>query len=290
MSSTPRRAIERDATGRPGTVGGVSPEGPLDPAVAQTRLAVRRALAGIPDGSVVIVALSGGADSLALAAATAFEAPRLGLRVASVTVDHGLQPGSAEVADQAARQASALGIDPLVVRVEVGAVGGPEAAAREARYRALADAATDAGAAASLVGHTLDDQAETVLLGLARGSGAASLQGMAAESELRGIRLLRPFLGLRRAETRAACVAQGLAPWDDPHNDDDRYTRVRVRRRVLPVLEEELGPGVAEALARTAEQLREDSDAFAEMIDEVIEDIVEHVEAGISFYEFFSNA
>jgi len=260
----------------------VSPVGPLDPAVAETRVAVRRALAGLPEGAVVIVALSGGADSLALAAATAFEGAKRGLRVASVTVDHGLQDGSAEVAAAAARQVAPLGVDPLIVRISVGTDGGPEAAAREARYGVLADAAADVGAAAVLVGHTLDDQAETVLLGLARGSGAASLQGMAAESSLRGIRLLRPLLGVRRTTTRAACAAQGLVPWDDPHNADDRYTRVRVRRNVLPVLEAELGPGVAEALARTADQLREDSEAFAEMIEETIEDIVEHAEAGIS--------
>jgi len=260
----------------------VSPVGPLDPAVAETRVAVRRALARLPEGAVVIVALSGGADSLALAAATAFEGAKRGLRVASVTVDHGLQDGSAEVAAAAARQVAPLGVDPLIVRISVGTDGGPEAAAREARYGVLADAAADVGAAAVLVGHTLDDQAETVLLGLARGSGAASLQGMAAETSLRGIRLLRPLLGVRRTTTRAACAAQGLVPWDDPHNADDRYTRVRVRRNVLPVLEAELGPGVAEALARTADQLREDSEAFAEMIEETIEDIVEHAEAGIS--------
>ena len=260
----------------------MSPVGPLDPAVAETRVAVRRALAGLPEGAVVIVALSGGADSLALAAATAFEGAKRGLRVASVTVDHGLQDGSAEVAAAAARQVAPLGVDPLIVRISVGTDGGPEAAAREARYGVLADAAADVGAAAVLVGHTLDDQAETVLLGLARGSGAASLQGMAAETSLRGIRLLRPLLGVRRTTTRAACAAQGLVPWDDPHNADDRYTRVRVRRNVLPVLEAELGPGVAAALARTAAQLREDSEAFAEMIEETIEDIVEHAEAGIS--------
>lgn len=243
---------------------------------------MRGALSGIPAGSTVIVALSGGADSLALAAATAFEAPKLDLRAASVTVDHGLQSGSADAAAAAARSAGALGLDALVVRVDVGAAGGPEAAAREARYRALRDAARDAGAAALLVGHTLDDQAETVLLGLARGAGATSLQGMAEAADLDGVPLLRPLLGVRRATTRAACAAEGLVPWDDPHNSDSRYARVRVREKVLPVLEAELGPGIAEALARTAAQLREDAAAFDEMIDETIEDIVEHAEAGIS--------
>lgn len=256
----------------------------LDPAIAEIRLAVRTALADLPEGSTVIVALSGGADSLALAAATAFEAPKRGLRAAALTVDHGLQDDSAAVAARAARAAAELSLDtPLVVRVEVSGDGGPEAAARDARYRVLRDAASDVGAAAVLLGHTLDDQAETVLLGLARGAGAASLQGMAVErADDDGLRWLRPLLGVRRETTRAFCVASGLDAWDDPHNSDDRYSRVRVRERVLPVLEAELGPGIAEALARTAEQLREDAEAFDEMIHETIEDLVEHAEAGIS--------
>lgn len=255
----------------------------LNPAVAEVRLAVRSALAGVPDGASVVVALSGGADSLALAAATAFEARSRGLRVQSITVDHGLQAGSAEAAADAAAQAESLGIGARVVAVRVTGEGGPEAAAREARYGALRRAAADAGAAAVLLGHTLDDQAETVLLGLARGSGATSLQGMAPErGDDDGLRWLRPLLGVRRATTRAFCAASGLEAWDDPHNVDPRYARVRVRERVLPVLETELGPGIAEALARTAEQLREDAEAFDDMIHETIEDIVEHAEAGIS--------
>ncbi|MBC6495193.1 tRNA lysidine(34) synthetase TilS [Microbacterium sp. 4-7] len=255
----------------------------LSPVIAEIRLAVRTALADLPEGSTVVVALSGGADSLALAAATAFEAPKLGLRVGTLTVDHGLQNGSDAVAARAARAAAALGLDALVVRVEVGADGGPEAAARDARYRVLKDAATDAGAAAVILGHTLDDQAETVLLGLARGSGAASLQGMApVREDDDGLRWARPMLRVRRETTRAFCAESDLEVWDDPHNTEDRFARVRVRDRVLPVLETELGPGIAEALARTAEQLREDAEAFDEMIHETIEDIVEHAEAGIS--------
>ncbi|WP_164234269.1 tRNA lysidine(34) synthetase TilS [Microbacterium hydrocarbonoxydans] len=255
----------------------------LNPAIAEIRLAVRTALADLPEGSTVVVALSGGADSLALAAATAFEASKLGLRAGTLTVDHGLQEGSDAVAAAAARTAAGLGLDALIVKVEVGVEGGPEAAAREARYGVLRDAAADAGAAAVLLGHTLDDQAETVLLGLARGSGAASLQGMApVREDERGLRWVRPLLGVRRETTRAFCAASDLDPWDDPHNAEGRFARVRVRERVLPVLEEELGPGIAEALARTAEQLREDAEAFDEMIHETIEDIVEHAEAGIS--------
>jgi tRNA(Ile)-lysidine synthase len=254
----------------------------LDPAVAEVRRAVRAAIAPIPAGSTVIVALSGGADSLALAAAAAFEARKRGVRAVAVTVDHGLQEGSADAAAAASGIASGLGLEARAVRVEVGIAGGPESAARDARYSALRDVARDEGAAAILTGHTLDDQAETVLLGLARGAGGTSLQGMAEASDLDGVALLRPLLAVRRATTRAACAAESLEAWDDPHNIDPRYTRVRVRGRVLPVLEAELGPGVAEALARTAAQLREDAEAFDEMIDETIEDIVEHVEAGIA--------
>jgi tRNA(Ile)-lysidine synthase len=228
---------------------------------------------------VVLVALSGGADSLALAAGVAFEAPRAGVAAGAVVVDHGLQAGSAQVADRAARRARDLGLDPVtVVRVEVGASGGPEAAAREARYAALERAARDAGASAVLLAHTLDDQAETVLLGLARGSGAASLQGMAPVTGL----WRRPLLGIRRTETERACADAGLEPWHDPHNDDPGFARVRVRRDVLPVLERELGPGVAEALARTAEQLREDNDALDAFAAEVAEDLADHAEAGLT--------
>lgn len=255
----------------------------LDPAVAEVRLAVRRALEPLPAGSTVVVALSGGADSLALAAALAFEAPKLGFSAASVTIDHGLQDGSADAAAAAARAARALGLEASVVVIEVSGVGGPEAAARDARYAALAAEAARQGASAVLTGHTLDDQAETVLLGLARGSGSGSLQGMAPVSELApGIALLRPMLSVRRSTTVAACAAEDLTPWTDPHNTDPRFARVRVRETVLPVLEAELGPGIAEALARTADQAREDAEAFADMIDETIEDIVEHAEAGIS--------
>lgn len=257
----------------------------LDPAIAEIRRAVRTGLADVPEGATIVVALSGGADSLALAAAAAFEAPKRGIRATSVTVDHGLQPGSDAVAARAAEQATALGLEARIVRVEIGDAtdDGPEAAARDARYRALGDAAEDVGARAVLLGHTLDDQAETVLLGLARGAGAASLQGMApVRQDDDGVLWMRPMLTVRRATTRAFCAASAFDVWDDPHNLDDRFARVRVRERVLPVLEAEIGPGIAEALARTAEQLREDAEAFDEMIHETIEDIVEHAEAGIS--------
>ncbi|TWX38376.1 tRNA lysidine(34) synthetase TilS [Frigoribacterium sp. ACAM 257] len=256
------------------------PERPrLTPAVADVRRAVRASLEGLATGDLVLVALSGGADSLALAAATAFEAPRAGLTAGAVVVDHGLQPGSADVAEAAAARASVLGLAPVVVRrVEVGAEGGPEAAARDARYAALAAVAVETGAVAVLLGHTLDDQAETVLLGLARGSGPTSLQGMDVVSG----RWRRPLLAVRRGTTRASCADLGLEPWDDPHNDDPAYARVRVRTSVLPVLERELGPGVAEALVRTAAQLREDSEALDHFAEEQAEEVADHAEAGIS--------
>ncbi|WOF22615.1 tRNA lysidine(34) synthetase TilS [Microbacterium betulae] len=257
----------------------------LSPDVAAVRLAVRTALAPL-EGSdaTVLVALSGGPDSLALAAATAFEAPRLGLGVASATIDHGLQAGSADVAARAAAQARDTGIaEARTVRVEVAVGAGPEAAARDARHAALRAVAAETGAAAVLLGHTLDDQAETVLLGLARGAGAGSLAGMSPHRlDERGLAWIRPLLAIRRAQTEAFCAASGLEAWSDPHNHEERFSRVRVRRTVLPLLESELGPGVADALARTAEQLREDNEAFADMIDETIEDIVEHVDAGIA--------
>ncbi len=326
----------------------------LTPAIADIRRAVRELLISVvsrPDSvqndgdssrnagrpgtsagasakkSVVLVGLSGGADSLALAAATAFEAPRAGIRAGAVIVDHGLQTGSADVAARAAEQASALGLAPVLVRrvvvplagpgaVEPGRVHpsgrldpvlgadgdqmdalagletggaragagrpgpneGPEGAARAARYSAFDDAMREVGASHVLLAHTLDDQAETVLLGLARGSGATSLHGM---SPVNGP-YLRPLLGIRRAMTRQFCTDAGLTPWDDPQNLDTRFARVRVRQTVLPTLEAQLGPGIAEALARTALQLREDDDALDAMIRETIEDICEPAEAGIA--------
>jgi tRNA(Ile)-lysidine synthase len=207
----------------------------------------------------VLVACSGGADSVALAAATAFEAPRTGRRAGAVTVDHDLQPGSAARAVALADRLRRLGLDPVeVATVAVGSAGGPEAAAREARYRALDEAADRLGAGAVLLGQTLDDQAETVLLGLARGSGSRSLAGMPAR---RG-RFVRPLLGLDRSTVRAAARASGLPLWDDPHNADPAFTRARVRDDALPALEKALGPGVPEALARTAGLARADADAL----------------------------
>ncbi|MDR1799916.1 MAG: tRNA lysidine(34) synthetase TilS, partial [Bifidobacteriaceae bacterium] len=267
--------------------------GPLDPAVAAGRVAVRHwleqaadgAKAGLvargdPAGSVpaarqpagtpaqggtqplVLVACSGGADSLALAASAAVEAPRAGWRAGAVVVDHGLLEGSGGVAGRAADQCRSLGLEPVVVRrVEVDRAdpAGLEAAARQARYQALRAVAGELGAQAVLLGHTMDDQAETVLLALARGSGARALAGM---PPARGV-FARPFLELRRSATEAICRALGLAPWQDPTNlPGGPYTSVRaaVRAAVIPAAAEALGPGVVPALARTAAAVRQDLD------------------------------
>ncbi|MDH6133874.1 tRNA(Ile)-lysidine synthase [Kitasatospora sp. MAA4] len=223
-----------------------------------------------PGSPLVLVAVSGGADSMALATATAFEAPKLGLRVGAVTVDHGLQDGSAARALQVVERLRALGLDPVeAVPVRVGRQGGPENAARDARYAALDEAAERHQALAVFLGHTRDDQAETVLLGLARGSGARSLAGMPAQKG----RYRRPLLDLDRSATRQACTAQSIPVWDDPHNMDPAYTRARVRHEVLPVLEKHLGNGVVQALARTARLFRDDADALDQWADLVEKDL-----------------
>ncbi|MFD3595349.1 tRNA lysidine(34) synthetase TilS [Nocardia sp. NPDC058640] len=232
---------------------------PETAAVLAVRRGVREWVVAHGGRRPVVVGLSGGADSLALVAAAVVEAGA----VTAVVVDHGLQEGSAEVAERAAAQARALGcVEAVVVPVQVGREGGVEAAARAARYAGL-ESVRDGRPV--LLGHTLDDQAETVLLGLARGSGGRSIHGMVAWKAPWG----RPLLGVRRAQTVQVCADLGIEPWDDPHNADLKYTRVRVRNELLPLLEDVLGGGVAKALVRTADQLREDGavlDGYAETL------------------------
>lgn len=237
------------------------------PAVARVRLAVREFLDGEAasqlEGGEVCVAVSGGADSLALAEATAYVGRHRGLSVRALAVDHCLQAGSAETAQTAAKIALSLGVDSAeVLTVDVSGPGGPEAAARRARYGALLGVEP----ALVLLGHTLDDQAETVLLGLGRGSGPRSMAGMRALDPPWG----RPLLAVPRSITRAACAALDVEPWQDPHNADPRFTRVRLRAEVLPLLEDVLSGGVAGALARTAAQLREDTEALDTLADELL--------------------
>ncbi|WP_330251003.1 tRNA lysidine(34) synthetase TilS [Nocardia sp. NBC_00565] len=245
---------------------GATPGNPRRLPETEAVLVVRHAVRGwlaeyAPDAARgVAVALSGGADSLALTAATVVEAGQ----VDALVVDHRLQSGSGRVAAEAAATALALGCRSAhVLPVDVGSNGGLEAAARQARYAAL-DAAR--GELPVLLGHTLDDQAETVLLGLARGSGGRSIQGMAAFADPWG----RPLLGVRRAVTRQMCTDLGLAPHEDPHNSAPEFTRVRLRNEVLPLLEDVLGGGVAGALARTAEQLRADGAVLDVLADELL--------------------
>ena len=251
-------AVSNDLTPGSGRTEPGRGRGSPHPAVSEVRAAVRRFLTAARTSltaDAVAVACSGGADSLALAAATVHCAGRLGLTVHGLVVDHQLQPDSrtvAQITEQALRRLGATTV--AVLQVTVDGPGGPEAAARRARYAALR-AAAPAGALV-LLGHTLDDQAETVLLGLGRGSGPRSVAGMRELDPPWG----RPLLGLRRAVTGAACEALELVPWVDPHNSDPRFRRVRLRTEALPLLEDVLAGGVAEALARTAGQLHEDLD------------------------------
>ncbi|WP_020522969.1 tRNA lysidine(34) synthetase TilS [Catelliglobosispora koreensis] len=209
---------------------------------------------------LVFVACSGGADSMALAAAARFVASRDGWRAGLITVDHQLQHDSAAVA---ASVAALPGFDPaIVVAVSVGTQGGPEAAAREARYEALARVALEHGASSVLLGHTEDDQAETVLLALTRGAGPRGLSGMPQTQVRHGMTFVRPFLGLSRATLREACYAQGLSIWDDPHNSDPAFTRSRLR---LSKLTETLGDDVVPNLARSAALIAADSSYLDEL-------------------------
>ena len=224
-------------------------------ALVALRSAVRAALTKFAPGDLILVAVSGGADSLALAEAAKLEADKLALKILGITIDHQLQSGSDKQAEKVINQ---LSFPCEVRKVQVEITDGLEASARRARYEALETFAKESGAVAVLLGHTKDDQAETVLLGLARGSGARSLSGMSAENGI----YLRPFLNITRAQTELACKELNLEPWNDPHNDDPSYLRVRVRKNVLPNMENEMGPGISDALVRSANLLRDDADAL----------------------------
>ena len=231
------------------------------------RKSVLSSASALNAGALALLGVSGGADSLAMAAAAAScDAPDV--RFGAVIVDHGLQDGSALVAARAAEQCRAMGLAPVVeshVHVVTGpGNGGLEQAARLARRRALLNAAELHDASAIWLAHTADDQAETVLLGLLRGSGPRSMAGMRSRDGM----WQRPLLGLRRDVVRASLAAYGLDPHDDPQNEDARFSRVRVRHAVLPLLEQELGGHISEQLVRSAELFRDDTDALDAMAAE----------------------
>jgi tRNA(Ile)-lysidine synthase len=239
----------------------------MSSALLELRNAVRPFLENLTAGDCALVAVSGGADSLALALALIKEAPELAITLIAVTVDHQLQSGSNEQAKKVQAQLKVMGYQEVIIeKVSVLEKSGLEADARTARYTALDSIAHAYGATQIFLGHTRDDQAETVLLGLARGSGTRSLSGMAI---ING-KYARPFLQLTRVQTVAACQEADLQPWSDPHNVNEKFSRVRVRNKVMPVMEEEIGPGIAAALARSAAILRDDADALDEMAQAVI--------------------
>lgn len=229
---------------------------------------------------LVLVACSGGPDSLALAAICAHFARRGSVRVGAVVVDHQLQEGSSQVARQAAQQCTDLGLHPLLVKsVQVDSSNeGPEMAARLARYGAFEEAVAETGAAAILLAHTLDDQAETVLLGLARGSGTRSLAGMPKVRVENGVTYLRPLLQVRRTDIEKICAAENLIPWYDPTNADQTLMRAKVRHSVLPYLEENLGGGVSTSLARTASIAGPDADFLHQQAIQAFESVTVSIE------------
>ena len=232
----------------------------------QIRLAVRSELEDIAAGDSVLVAASGGADSSALAAALLLECKTKSIKVIALIIDHGLQKNSADVTHETKRTLTKIGYENIEIRrVTVEITDGLEASARRARYQALSDVANSHNAVAVFLGHTKDDQAETVLLGLSRGSGSRSLSGMAARVD----RYRRPLLSITRAQTEAACEEAGIKFWQDPHNQSMEFTRVRVREVVLPTMEKEIGPGISDALARSAKLLRDDADALDYLSDEI---------------------
>ena len=239
----------------------------MSTALLELRNAVRPFLENLTAGDCALVAVSGGADSLALAFALIKEAPDLAVSLIAVTVDHQLQSGSADQAAKVQSELKAMGYQEVIIeKVKVQEKSGLEADARTARYAALDAIAHAYGATQIFLGHTRDDQAETVLLGLARGSGTRSLSGMAV---ING-KYARPFLQLTREQTVLACQEAKLNPWNDPHNENEKFSRVRVRNKVLPVMETEIGPGIAAALSRSAAILRDDADALDEMAQAVI--------------------
>ena len=241
------------------------------PALLELRQAVRFWFEKLEPNSKVCIGVSGGADSLALAAAAKLESKNFSIDLVAVIVDHGLQANSAEIAEFAKQQLIKLGFQDIFVgRASVQITDGLEASARRARYKVFQQAIETYGPNTFLLGHTKNDQAEGVLLGLARGSGTKSLSGM---QEVSGI-FVRPLLGIDRATTEIACHESNIEYWVDPHNSNQDFTRVRVRENILPLLENEIGPGIIDALARSAKILREDATALDEWAESVFRQVM----------------
>ena len=239
-------------------------------ATVAIRNAVKPYLEKLEAGDTFLVAVSGGADSLALAAALLIEAKPLALNAVAVTVDHQLQENSSAQAEKVSEQLKGLGYGQVIIKkVVVTTESGIESGARDARYQALMESAKETKAVKVFLGHTHNDQAETVLLGLARGSGARSLSGMAIENGI----YIRPLLALTREVTEAACQSAGIEYWNDPHNLNTEFTRVKVRLDVIPYLEEHLDPGISRALVRSAALLRDDADALDEWAEREATDL-----------------
>ena len=218
---------------------------------------IRKSVKPWVSGETILFGCSGGTDSMALAAALLKESNNS--KIIPVVVDHGLQSNSAEIAAQTVAKLKELGYSEVATaRANVEVTDGLEASARRARYLIFKQFIDSYQPKYFMLAHTLNDQAESVLLGLARGSGARSLSGMATVNNV----FVRPLLKNTRAQTAAACIEAGIKVWDDPHNLDERFARVKVRRNLLPIFEENLGPGITDALARTADLLRDDADAL----------------------------
>lgn len=258
----------------------------LTPAVADSRRQLRELFAGQAIANdTVLVGFSGGADSLALLAAVAFEAKKFSIEPIAVIIDHGLQESSQSVALNAKLTAESLGVKAIIRKVSVGAEGGLENAAREARYQAFSEVKEELNASYLLLGHNLNDQAESVLLGLMRGSGPRSIAGMQEVTDW----ILRPFLTISGEQLRQACEDQGLEFWDDPHNDDPRFARVEIRK-ILNELEASGSAGVIESLARTAEQMQEAEAIIQPLIEGLVSEIEDKSSVEIEFLEKLDTA
>lgn len=258
----------------------------LTPAVADSRRQLRELFAGQAIANdTVLVGFSGGADSLALLAAVAFEAKKFSIEPIAVIIDHGLQENSQSVALNAKLTAESLGVKAIIRKVSVGTEGGLENAAREARYQAFSEVREELNASYLLLGHNLNDQAESVLLGLMRGSGPRSIAGMQEVTDW----ILRPFLTISGEQLRQACEDQGLEFWDDPHNDDPRFARVEIRK-ILNELEASGSAGVIESLARTAEQMQEAEAIIQPLIEGLVSGIEDKSSVEIEFLEKLDTA